>query len=137
VPQNNARSLVLRHIESVWNHGDWSALQELTTPEFRYYFGSQPGRDRYDLEQFVTTVRQAFPDWRVQVEEIFAEGGLVAVRWRGEVTHLGAFQGIPPTGRRIIVRGINLYRVDAGKVAEEWEQTDSLSILRQLGALPN
>jgi predicted ester cyclase len=60
----------------------------------------------------------------------------VAVRWRGEATHLGAFQGLPPTGRRITVNGINLYRVHAGKVVEEWEQTDSLGMLRQLGALP-
>jgi hypothetical protein len=64
VPQNNARNLVLRYIESVWNHRDGTALRELTTPEFRYYFASKPGRDRSYLEQFVTAVRTAFHDGR-------------------------------------------------------------------------
>ena len=61
---------------------------------------------------------------------------LVAVRWTGTVTHLGPFHGAPATGRRISVSGINVYRLRDGKIAQEWEQMDSLGMLAQLGLLP-
>ncbi len=68
--------------------------------------------------------------------QVVAEDDSVAVRWQGRVTHRGAFHGIPPTGRRITVSGINMYTVEEGRVKREWEQTDSLGILHQVGALP-
>jgi predicted ester cyclase len=52
------------------------------------------------------------------------------------VTHLGIFQGIPPTGKQITVSGINIYHAVDGKVTAEWEQTDSLGMLMQLGVPP-
>lgn len=130
----DAKALVERYVEEVWNGGDPAALEALTTPDFRYYLGGQPGRDRAAMAEFLAATRKAFPDWCVRAVEIAAEGEMVAVRWRGEVTHRGPFHGIPPTGKRLTVSGINLYRLAADKVAAEWEETDSLGILRQLGA---
>lgn len=52
------------------------------------------------------------------------------------MTHQGPFYGLPPTGRQIKASGINIYRIVGGKVDAEWEQTDSLGMLQQLGALP-
>ena len=83
-----------------------------------------------------SATQEAFPDWRVGIDSIVSEGSLVAARWSGWVTNLGPFHGTPPTGRQIIVSGINFYRIEDGKVAEEWEQTDSLGMLGQLGMLP-
>ena len=60
----------------------------------------------------------------------------MAIRWKGLVTHKGAFYGIPPTNKRVSVTGINAYEIVDGKVATEWEQTDSLGLLQQLGSLP-
>jgi len=85
------------------------------------------------MEAFIAATRRAFPDWRVDVVSTVAEGDQVAVRWRGSVTHGGDFHGIPATGRTITVSGINVYRVHDGRVAEEWEQMDTLGMLRQLG----
>ena len=121
----------------VWNCGDLAALEELTTPGFKYHLGGQPPRDLNGMQQFITMTRGAFPDWRVVIENIISKGEVVAVRWRGDVTHLGPFHGAPPTGRKITVTGINFYRLERGKVAEEWEETDSLGMLGQLGMLPN
>jgi steroid delta-isomerase-like uncharacterized protein len=133
---DDAKTLVQEYIEAVWNRGDMAALAALTTPGFLYHLGGQPGRDRSGMQQFLDTTLTAFPDWKVEVGQIIAEGNLVAVHWHGRVTHQGAFHTLPPTGRSIAVSGINFYRIEGGKVAEEWEQTDSLGMLRQLGASP-
>lgn len=129
-------SLVETYIDRVWNEGDLAALAELTTPSFRYHLGEQPPRDGDGMREFLAAMRAAFPDWHVEVEAVVAGGDAVAVRWSGQVTHEGEFHGIPPTGRRIRVGGINMYRIEDGRIAEEWEQTDSLGMLRQLGVLP-
>jgi steroid delta-isomerase-like uncharacterized protein len=133
---DDLKATVLRYIEAVWNRGDSEALDELTTAEFAYYLGGQPGLDRAGMSRFVAATRAAFPDWRVEPLDVVAEAGMVAVRWRGEVSHRGPFHGIAPTNRRVTVGGINLYRIEDGKVVTEWEQTDTLGMLRQLGALP-
>lgn len=88
------------------------------------------------MQQFIRMIRTAFPDWRVDIAEIITEKDRVAVRWQGEVTHQGHFYGLPPMGKQIKVSGINICRIVGGKVDAEWEQTDTLGMLQQLGALP-
>lgn len=129
------KSLVTGYIERVWNGGDADAVEDLTTPAFAYRLGGQAPLDRAGMRQFLAATRVAFPDWRVEIASMLAERDSVAVRWVGTVTHRGAFHGIPPTGRTISVSGINLYRIENSKIAEEWEETDSLGMLRQLGVL--
>ena len=131
-----ASRVVARYIEQVWNQGDFDAFAQLTTEQFAYHLGGQPPRDRAGMQQFLTATRTAFPDWRVDVQSLVQQGEQVAVRWRGEVTHQGPFHGIPATGKKVTVTGINLYRLEGDLVAEEWEETDSLGLLRQLGVLP-
>jgi steroid delta-isomerase-like uncharacterized protein len=131
------KALVRQYVESVWNRRDLEALEALTSSGFTYVLAGKPGIDHAGMQQFLAMIHSAFPDWRVEIEDLVAEGGTVAVRWRGEVTHQGVFHGIAPTGRRITVTGINFYRVEDGKVTAEWEQTDSLGMLQQLGALPS
>jgi len=84
----------------------------------------------------VETLRQAFPDLRFAVEDLVAEGDLVAARfsWRG--THKGeAFLGIPPSGKAILVRGMEFYRLRDGRIVEHWDNVDELGMLTQLGDL--
>jgi len=133
---DNTKDLIHQYVEEVWNHGDIAAIEDLTTQNFTYHLGGQPGRDRAEMCQFIKMVHVAFPDWRVYIIDIFAEGNRVVVRWNGHVTHQGLFHGIPPTGKQITVCGINIYTVEDGEVAEEWEHMDSLGMLQQLGILP-
>ena len=134
--QVRAQELVVAYIEDVWNSGNLSALEELTTSSFTYHLGGQPPRDVTGMKQFLTATREAFPDWRVQIDSIVGDELLVAVRWSGEVTHLGPFHGAPPTGKRVSVSGMNFYRLEEGKIAEEWEQMDSLGMLSEMGLFP-
>lgn len=118
MPESAVIEVVRRYVESVWNEGDPAALERMTAPGFEYRLGEQPARDVEETQAFIRATREAFPDWRVEIRE----------------THEGTFHGIPPTGARVRVGGINLYHVSGGRVEAEWEQMDSLSLLQQLGA---
>lgn len=129
------KELIRQYVEQVWNLGNLAALVDLTTPEFTYQLAGQPGCNRAGMQQLIKTIHVAFPDWRVQIVDCIAEENTVVIRWQGQVTHLGVFQGIPATGKQITVSGINIYRVIDGRVAAEWEQTNSLGMLLQMGVL--
>ncbi len=129
-------ALVREYVERVWNRAEPGALEQLTTPDFTYQLGLQPPRARAAFRAFLEATHAAFPDWRVAIVDLVAADGMGAVRWEGEVTHGGPFQGLPPTQRRVRVSGINLYHLAGDRIAAEWEQMDSLGLLRQLGALP-
>jgi hypothetical protein len=90
------KKIVSRYIKEVWNRADLAALHALTGPTYTYHLGSQPPRDKDGMQQFLQAVHVAFPDWRVQIQDIVVEGTTVAVRWDGTVTHAGVFHGIPP-----------------------------------------
>ena len=61
----------------------------------------------------------------------------MATRWTGTGTHAGALMGIPATGKRITVAGIDICRVADGRIVEYWQQLDTMSMLQQLGAIPS
>jgi steroid delta-isomerase-like uncharacterized protein len=77
-------------------------------------------------------LRAAFPDLTVTIEDVVAEGDLVAVRgtWRG--THQGAFRGVPAIGRRIELSGMAFWRVAGGQIRESWSLLDMPNLMRQL-----
>ena len=93
-------------------------------------------RGKQDYEQLVRMFEGAFPDVKITPEAIFSEGDLVTTRYTWTGTHTGEFLGIAPTGRRVTVSGISIYRVANGKIVEEWFQQDYLGVLQQLGAAP-
>ena len=80
--------------------------------------------------------RAAFPDLNMQVDKLLAERDLVAVRWTARGTNTGSGNGIPITGRAVEITGTTLFRMDKGRIAEEWTCANSLGLMRQLGMLP-
>jgi steroid delta-isomerase-like uncharacterized protein len=132
----DAKQLIAEYIESVWNNADLASLDDLTLATFTYHLGGRPPRNKAQMKSFLQAVHTAFPDWRVQIRATIAEGNTVAVQWDGTVTHLGEFQGIPPTGKKVSVSGINMYWFEDGKIAREWEQMDTMGMLQQLGVIP-
>jgi predicted ester cyclase len=78
---------------------------------------------------------KAFSDWHVNVHDIIAEGDKVAVRGSSSMKHTGEFQGIQGTGKEVTTLFMQVWTVREGKLAEAWEQYDSLSFMQQLGAV--
>jgi steroid delta-isomerase-like uncharacterized protein len=79
---------------------------------------------------------RAFPDLRVEVEDLIAEGDKVVCRNTVTGTHLGEYLGRPATGKSVTYHEIFVFRVDGGRIVESWGVVDVLSQLRQLGLLP-
>ena len=84
-------------------------------------------------KKWKAAVMKAFPDYHTEIEDEFADGDKVVIRWRSRGTHRGEFQGIAPTGRQITVTGITISRFADGKIAESWVGFDTQDLLRQLG----
>jgi steroid delta-isomerase-like uncharacterized protein len=130
------KALVRRCIEEV-DKGNWAIFDELLVRDYVYH---QPGRPkpltREESEQFMRSVRAAFPDGRVTIEDMIAEGDKVVTRYTSCGTHKGEFMGIPATGKKVALTGIVISRIAKGKIAEEWEEFDALGFMVQLGAIP-
>ena len=80
--------------------------------------------------------RGAFPDLHFTLEDVIGEGDRVVVRWTATGTHKAEVMGVPATGKRVAVTGIEVSRFADGKLAETWVNWDALGLLRQLGAIP-
>ena len=100
--------------------------------------GSGGLADVHGLGAFKQTLQSffdAFPDLEDTIEDMIAEGDLVAGRFTARGTHQGDFAGVSPTGTRVSFQGINMYRVRDGKIVEEWFQEDLLGLMQQLRAI--
>jgi len=89
------------------------------------------------LRRAAALFRQALPDWHSDVAQLVAEDDTVAERFRASGTHTGGpLMGVPPTGRTLVLDGINVFRIADGKIVERWGRLDDLGLLRQLGLVP-
>jgi steroid delta-isomerase-like uncharacterized protein len=119
--EENNKALVRRLFEEVWAKGNVAAVDDFMAADYVEYTappGSQPGRDT--VKQRVAIYHNAFPDVKVTLHDIFGQGNRVAYRWSATGTHLGEWAGIPPTGLRIMIRGITILRIAGGKCVEGW-----------------
>jgi predicted ester cyclase len=97
--------------------------------------GLEPGKD--GVKQMFRMYRAAFPDLRLEAEDVLANGDTVVARARATGTHQGEFMGLPPTGNRIDVPLIDIIRFgDDGLAVEHWGVLDALGMMQQLGAIP-
>ena len=80
---------------------------------------------------------QAFPDVAIEPKKLIAEGDLVVVYWIARGTNTGTGNGLPATGKKVEQSGITIWRIVDGKIKEEWSAFDQLSMMKQLGLLPN
>ncbi len=132
------KQVVRRFYEEVMNEGNITALAELMAPDFRDHgeamFGESRGRD--SLQRGVEGMHQLVTGMRVSIEHILAEGDLVGVHGRMRCTHTGPFLGVPATGRELVWKGLAIFRLEQGKIAERWFNSDSIAIFRALGLAP-
>jgi steroid delta-isomerase-like uncharacterized protein len=112
-------------------------LDEVYTADVIWHEPDQEIRGLEQAKQFVTTYNSAFPDLNATVEDVIAEGDKVVTRWTIRGTHQGEIEEFgPPTGRQAELQGITIHRIEDGKIVEEWNRYDNLSLLQQLGLAP-
>ncbi len=131
------KAFVRRTVDEAVNQGKLGVVDELVTTGYVYHGpGGQELRGPEGLRQLITMYRTAFPDLHMSIEGLIAEGDNVVLRWTVRATHKGDLQGIAPTGKKVTVTGIAVSRFEGGKIAEEWESFDQLSMMEQIGAVP-
>ena len=132
------KAMVRRWVDGGWNSGDLSLVDEMYAPNYMIHDPSQPdfsgGAEAF--KGFVSAFRAGLPDIHFKVEELVAEGDMVAWRFTTTGTHEGELLGIPPTGKRTMVTGLVISRFEGGKWAEDYVNWDTLGMLQQLGAIP-
>ncbi len=112
-------------------------IDEVYTADVVWHEPDQEIRGLEQAKQFVTTYKTAFPDMSVTVEDVIAEGDKVVTRVTLRGTHEGEVEEFgPPTGRQVEAQGITIHRIEGGKIVEEWNSYDNLSLIQQLGLAP-
>ena len=128
------KELVRRWVEEVWNGRDIDAVDRFVTVDYTRYDPSGPAIHGPEGErQLVEMYISAFPDLHFTIEDMVAEGDKIATRKTATGTHQGELLGMPPTGSSIRVTTMEIYRMEAGKIAEQWVLVDNLGMLQQLG----
>ena len=132
------KSNVRRLFEEVWNQGHVTVADELFTPTYTHHDSSTPdvGRGPESEKKRVTLYRNAFPDLRLTIEDIIAEGETVVARWSCRGTHKGDLNGIAPTGKQFNITGVSIARFTNGKMFEGFVNWDALGLMQQLGVVP-
>ncbi len=96
--------------------------------------GMLHGRD--NLIKFWEELFEAFPDLWIDEEDVLVEGETVVTRHVGRGTHEGTFMELEATGNEFAIEGIDIFRIDDGKIAEGWISLDMMGMMQQLGAMP-
>lgn len=128
---------LVRRLVDVVNTGEFDKMDELTTVDIVLHHAAD--RDitpREMYKQSFAMSHRAFPDMHMVVDDLFAEGDKVACRWTLSGTHKSEYQGIPPTNKKIVFSGNNIFRIADGKVAEIWSRYNTLGLMQQLGVIP-
>ncbi len=134
------KALIHKWVDEVLNTRDVSqqsrAYQLVATDFVGHFPGQPPIQGLEAFRQFGSLYFTAFPDLQITPEDLIAEGDKVSMRysWRG--THKAELMGIPATGKQVTASGISILRVADGKIAEQWDNFDTLGMLQQLGVLP-
>jgi len=132
---NQNKALVRRFTEEVWNKGNLDVVTEIFAEDYVRH-DLRPGNPLPGPEgqkRIAADFRAAFPDLHTTIDLVVAEANMVVVRWTTEGTHTGHWGNVPPTGKRASFSGVNIFRIESGKVVELWNHRDDLGLMQQLG----
>ena len=130
------KALIRRLVDEVYNDNDLDVLDKLVAQDIINH--SAVPEHQHGIEGFRHVnewVRAAFSDVHYEIEDMIAEGDMVACRITVSGTQDGEFQGNPPTGKRFSVDHVHWHRLADGKLVERWAVRDDLGAAQQLGLL--
>ena len=131
------KAVALRVFEEIFNQGKFSVADEIYAPDFKNRGlnpdGQWVGADLKTDQNAVHDEKKAFPDLKMTVNNMVAEGDLVAVHWtfRGTHTH-GGYAGLPATGTKVLMTGITIWRIVDGKITDEWSSFNEMGAYAQI-----
>ena len=133
--ENKAK--IRRIVEEVSNKGNMAVADEIIAKNYVFHgSGGQEFKGPEGFKQYMTMMRNAFPDLHITLEDIVAEGDKVMHRARMRGTFEGEIMGIAPTGKQVDMSVVTVSRFAGGKEAEAWQYADTLAMYQQMGVTP-
>ena len=131
------KAIIRRMTEEFYNQGNIESADQFFADTYVHHDPASPQvRDRDGLKETVRAFCAGCPDLHITIDDLVAEGDMVAKRWTYHATHTNDLGGMPPTGKRITMSGLELFRLANGKITECWLGYDNLSMMQQLGVIP-
>ena len=128
---------IAREFLAAFEKADRVAFERIADPDIVDHNaapGSRPGLQ--GLLDAAAMFRSGFPDLKISIDRMVAEGDTVAVYGNASGTNTGSLMGAPATGKRAAIAYIDIYRIAGGKIVETWHVEDIAGMLRQLGIIP-
>jgi len=131
----NPESVFRRLIDEGFNGGDLAVADAVTGAGFTEHqdFGPNHAAGAEGVRAVIASLRRAFPDFRLEIQDLVVAGDTVWARLIATGTHDGPFMGHAPTGRRFRADVFDVVRVVDGRMVAHWGVPDRLGVLRQLG----
>ena len=134
-----ANKQLVRQFTEATNAADWEALAAVVSKDFTRHSAATAGPPVTSRDAFIE-LQESFlvslPDQHVTIQQLVAEGDLVAGLSTYSGTHTGPMGDIPPTGLAAEMPFLALFRIESGQIAELWVEWDNLAMLNQLGLFP-
>lgn len=127
VKENKA---LVRHVFDVFNQRDLEAFFKVLAPEYVEHLPTGDVSLEH-MKKYAHTFFTAFPDIKITIKKMVAEGDMVALLLNWKATHRGEYMGIAGTGKKIDISVFNLIKIKAGKWVEFWNVTD-VGLMQQL-----
>jgi steroid delta-isomerase-like uncharacterized protein len=118
---------IARQVYEIVSTGDFGRAAEIVdqnAPDNELLSHDPPAKLIDTFKDTFAEAREGFPDLSITIEDVMAEGDRVAARVTMRGTHLGEFQGIAPTGKRVEVKAMDMFRISNGKIVEHWGHAD-------------
>jgi steroid delta-isomerase-like uncharacterized protein len=131
------KAIVRRFVDEIFIQGRKESVDELLADDFvAHTWPSTKGDPKADLKAAIDRTGQGLADPSFTIDDMIAEGDQVAARLTTAATQVGPFMGLSPSGKRYTIAEIHWFRLRDGRVVEHWHQLDQMSLMRQLGAMP-
>lgn len=135
--EQNIHAAVHSMFEDGWNSGDTGVFDESIADSVLFHYAGSPREmTRGEMSEIVLRWREAFPDLRMDIQELVIRQDLAAARLTLTGTHEGPWAGAEPTGKQVSMALMMFFRFEDGKMVELWESDDQLGFRRQLGIIP-
>ena len=136
--KTNLKEIASLFTEDLWDKGNLSIADDIFQQQFTDHDpvqGQGPGVEGY--KEMIAAFKSAFLDLRVRNEDVIEDESQnkVVVRWTAQGTHTGELMQIPATGKKVSLKGVDILRVEDGKIVERWGEFDALGMLAQLGVI--
>lgn len=129
--QEPTRQLILLQ-HQVWSTGDVELIANVYAPGFVGHFPGQRVEGHDGIRESIRKHRTAFPDWKETMVDFVFERNKAVSRFRSQGTNFGPFSGNPATGNAIDINELAIYRIENGRIAEQWVFPDIVSMQQQL-----